>query len=244
MNYKLFLDESGDHGLGNIDSAFPVFVLCGIIVSDSNYETIKIEFNKIKNEFWNNTNVIFHSRDIRKCNNEFAILFDLEIKQCFYNKINAVIESSNYHIISSVINKEEFIKKFGKLASDVYEIALSIIIERSVLYLEEINDKNISFEIVLEKRGKKEDAQLSSHFQKLLNLGTGIVNPTILEKFNTKISFIDKKDNINGLQLADLVAYPIARYAINPKRVNLSFDILKPKFFTKNGKDLGIMYYP
>lgn len=244
MKHFLFIDESGDHGLGNIDPSFPVFVLCGIIVSESNYATIKVDFNKIKNEFWNNINVIFHSRDIRKCNNEFAILFDLEVKKNFYEKINEAVKNCNYHIISSVINKEEFIKKYGKLASDVYEIALSNIIEKAVQFLEEINDENISFEIVLEKRGKKEDSQLSAHFQKLLNIGTGFVNPDVLKKFKTKINFINKSENINGLQLADLIAYPIARSAIEPQRVNLAFDILKPKFYMKNGECLGIMYFP
>jgi len=114
MKYFLFIDESGDHGLGNIDFSFPVFVLCGIIVSESNYNNIKANFNKIKNKFWNNVNVIFHSRDIRKCNNEFAILFDLEVKNNFYKKINDAVKNCKYHIISSVINKVEFIKKYGK----------------------------------------------------------------------------------------------------------------------------------
>jgi len=99
-------------------------------------------------------------------------------------------------------------------------------------------------EIVLEKRGKREDSQLSAHFQKLLNMGTGFVNPEILKKLKTKISFIDKKDNVNGLQLADLIAYPIARNAIEPQRVNLAFDILKSKFYMKNGECLGIIYFP
>ncbi|MEX2589990.1 MAG: DUF3800 domain-containing protein, partial [Chitinophagales bacterium] len=34
MRYYLFLDESGDHGLKNIDSGFPVFVLCGVLISE------------------------------------------------------------------------------------------------------------------------------------------------------------------------------------------------------------------
>ncbi len=38
-----------------------------------------------------------------------------------------------------------------------------------------------------------------------------------------------KKENINGLQLADLIAYPIARYIIEPERANPSFEIFKNK---------------
>ncbi|WP_445732706.1 DUF3800 domain-containing protein [Mariniflexile sp.] len=130
MKYYLFLDESGDHGLKTIDKVFPIFLLCGILISEENYKLIRNEINQIKTEFWNNMNVIFHSRDIRKCNNEFQILFDLETKNKFYEAINNLVEKHQYDIIAASINKTEFIKKYGKLENDVYEISLSFILER------------------------------------------------------------------------------------------------------------------
>jgi hypothetical protein len=30
----LFIDESGDHGLTRIDTDFPVFLLCGVLVDE------------------------------------------------------------------------------------------------------------------------------------------------------------------------------------------------------------------
>ncbi len=84
--YVLFMDESGDHGLVNLDASFPVFLLCGVITEQSDYEAIKNDFNAIKNAFWKNKEVIFHSRDIRKCDKEFSVLFDLDIKKEFYEK--------------------------------------------------------------------------------------------------------------------------------------------------------------
>lgn len=244
MKYYLFIDESGDHGLGNIDSNFPVFVLCGIVVSENDYENIKNNINKIKNYFWKSNNVILHSRDIRKCNNEFAVLFDLDLKKYFYEQINDVIANNSYCIISSVINEQKYINKYGKLAKDVYEIALSFIIERTIFYLDDIRDKNTSLDILIERRGKREDSLLASHFQRLLRLGTGYVKPVRLLNYKAKIDFKDKKDNINGLQLADIIAYPIARYALNPEGVNLSFDTFKSKFYIKNGKNYGLKFFP
>lgn len=244
MKYTLFIDESGDHGLGNIDPNFPVFVLCGIIVSEQDYDVLRRATNDIKLRFWNNVNVVFHSRDIRKCNNEFSILFDLDIKKQFYEAINTIISSNNYCIISSAIKKEEHIKKYGKLANDVYQISLSFIIERTIFYLDDIEGKDKNLEIILEKRGTKEDALLHSHFQRLTSIGTGYVSSERLKKYNTKIDFKDKKENINGLQIADLIAYPIARYVINPEGVNLSYDILKNKFYSKNRKNYGLKIFP
>ncbi|ODS29995.1 MAG: hypothetical protein SCARUB_04900 [Candidatus Scalindua rubra] len=244
MKYFLFLDESGDHGLGNIDQGFPVFVLCGIIVSKNSYTQIKKEMNRLKQDLWQNKNVIFHSRDIRKCNDEFKILFDLNVKEKFYNKINEIVNSSNYSIISSGIQKEKYIHRYGKLTSDVYEIALSFIVERTVFYLDDVEDENKSLEIIIEKRGAKEDAKLNEHFNRLLSWGTGYVSANRLKNYQMKISFKHKEENINGLQLSDLIAYPIARHIINPKRVNPAFDKLSDKFYMKNGKRYGLKIFP
>jgi hypothetical protein len=48
MKYNLFIDESGDHGLSNLNPDFPIFLLCGIVISSEEYERIRIGFNEIK----------------------------------------------------------------------------------------------------------------------------------------------------------------------------------------------------
>jgi hypothetical protein len=100
MNYYLFIDESGDHGLSNIDSSFPVFVLCGIFLSENNYTSLNESFTKIKETFWKDKKVIFHSRDIRKCEKEFKILLDNDTKQKFYKKLDETIVKSTYTVIA------------------------------------------------------------------------------------------------------------------------------------------------
>lgn len=76
MIYNLFIDESGDHGLSNLNPNFPLFLLCGIVISSEEYELLRRDFNAIKQSIWQSENVIFHSRDIRKCEKEFKYLFD------------------------------------------------------------------------------------------------------------------------------------------------------------------------
>ena len=105
MKYYLFIDESGDHGLKTIDSSFPVFVLCGVLMSENEYSKINSDSENIKLKYWDNKNVILHSRDIRKCNNEFKILFDLKIKEQFYIDINNILTANNYKIISLIHTK-------------------------------------------------------------------------------------------------------------------------------------------
>lgn len=244
MKYFLFLDESGDHGLNNIDPQFPVFVLCGIILSDISYKRLKSQVAKLKLKFWGNKKVILHSRDIRKCENEFTILFDNKIKQELYYSVNNLIRNSDYTIITSAIQKNNYIKRYGRLSDDVYEVALSFILERAIFYLDDVNESNKSLNIYIEQRGKKEDQKLSEHFNKLLARGTGYIDATRIWNYGININFKKKKDDIVGLQVADLVAYPIARYVLDPQRANPSFEIFSDKFYSKKGKRYGLKIFP
>jgi hypothetical protein len=244
MKYYLYIDESGDHGLTTVNPDFPVFLLCGVLVDANEYENIKLSFNHIKHTFWGNKDVIFHSRDIRKCEKEFSVLFDLEKKKWFYDNINVAIVKHSYTVIASAINKETYIKRFGRLSNDVYELALSFIIERAVFFLDDVLQTEKELEIVIEKRGKKEDKKLEEHFQRLIARGTGYVSSARLVDYAFKINFRGKKENINGLQLADLIAYPIARYVIESKRANPAFDLIAPKIYSKSNKRYGLKIFP
>lgn len=244
MNYFLFIDESGDHGLSNLNPNFPLFLLCGVVISESDYEKLRQGFNRIKERIWKSKHVIFHSRDIRKCEKEFKYLFDLDLKKAFYKELDGVIERNDYTIISSAILKEQFIKKYGKLSDDVYEISLSFIIERVVFLLDALKTNNITLNVIIEKRGKKEDRKLEEHFQRLKSRGTGYVSAKRLRDYNMNIVFKDKRENINGLQLADLAAYPIAQHVLNPDRVNPSFEVVKSKIYLYEKKGYGLKIFP
>lgn len=244
MNYYIFLDESGDHGLVKIDPDFPIFALCGVIMSEKQYQGIRNSFNKIKSKYWNDKKVIFHSRDIRKCEKEFKILLDLKIKSDFYSRLDTSITDNDFTIISSVIDKESYIKKYGKLGADVYEIALSFIIERAIFYLDDLGQTISKLYLILEKRGKKEDAQLKRHFITLIQRGTYYVNPARMQQYNLSIEFRSKYQNVNGLQLADLIAYPIARYVMDRERANPAYDIIESKIYSKEDKKYGLKIFP
>ena len=166
MKYFLFIDESGDHGLTIVNPDFPVFLLSGVLISEGNYSMLKSTFNKVKNELWGSKEVIFHSRDIRKCEKEFMILFDLDKKKWFYDNLNSAINNCDYTLIASAIQKENYINQFGRLSNDVYELALSFVIERAIFFLDDMpDDDDKELQIIIEKRGKKEDKQLDEHFK-------------------------------------------------------------------------------
>ncbi|MFD2885519.1 DUF3800 domain-containing protein [Chitinophaga cymbidii] len=41
MKFCLYMDESGDHGLTQINGSFPVFLLCGVLVAEEHYPAMR-----------------------------------------------------------------------------------------------------------------------------------------------------------------------------------------------------------
>ena len=243
--YYFFLDETGDHGLNFIDENFPIFLLAGCLINKDEYTKLQKEIDAFKQEFFNTTEVILHSRDIRKCDGAFQILFDLDLKKSFYEKLNKIISEANFIIISVAIDKKKHIEKYGKIAQNPYSICLSYILERLIFCTDQNKDSTVSIDI--ERRGKKEDAQLLAHYNSIIDLGTFHVNSDRFKKRITEFNMKLKKDNNIGLQIADLCAYPIARHILNSEEPYIPFNISENKLRKgNNGKidGYGLKVFP
>ena len=225
--HYLFIDESGDPSLKSINPDFPVFVLLGILIEKDAYRQLCIDFDAIKNKYFGSTGVILHSTDIRKCNGAFAVLFDLKVKQGFYNDLNHVLSTADYKIVSSVINKPNHIKKYGKLADDPYEIGLTFLLERTLF---ELDRGDFAADVHIESRGRREDAILASRYNQLISRGSQVTPDRFVAKYGTEVTFKKKWENDCGLQLADLCAYPVARKVLFPNEPYPTFQVIEPKF--------------
>ena len=243
--WRFFLDETGDHGLGFIDSDFPIFLLAGCLIKQEDYEIFCKQFNELKIKYFGTPDVIMHSRDIRKHNDAFAVLFDLGIKQAFYDDLNAIIQLTPFTIIGSGVDKLKHVKAYGKAARNPYEISLGFVLERLVFYLDEF-DASGQVEIQIEKRGNREDSSLLNHYNGLYDRGTYYVGANRIQSAVKRFDFVSKRDNINGLQLADLCAYPLARHCLNSEIPNLTFEVIKPKIKNKKGRymNYGLKLFP
>jgi hypothetical protein len=239
MKYFFFLDETGDHALSFVDKNFPLFLLCGCLVREDELVKIEKKINQFKLNYFNTTKVILHSREIRKCDGAFQILFDLDVKAKFYKDLNQILGEGQYCIVGSGIQKEEHIKKYGKGAKDPYSLSLSFVLERLIFYLDKV-DEQAKVEIFAEERGKKEDRMLVSDFNSIMDRGTFYVKPDRLKNRITKFGFCRKRDNIIGLQIADLCAYPLARHLLNPEEPYIPFKVIEGKIYcNKDGQYEG-----
>lgn len=243
QKYYLFLDECGDQNLANFDPSFPIFTLCGIVISEEQLDILSSQIENLKREFWGEHKIILHSRDIRKCQNGFEVLFDLDIKHRFYESVNKILGQNIYTIICCAILKEPYIRQYGKL-NDVYGLSLSFIIERTVFYLDSLNQPDIELATIIEKRGKKEDAALLAYYNTLIDRGTYWTTSERIKSYFKSFQMKAKRDNIIGLQVADLIAYPITRHILDEEMVNLPYDIIKYNIYTEGDKLYGMKVFP
>lgn len=242
--YNLYIDECGDHCLAAYDRNFPIFTLCGILVPIKKLNAFQAAVDELKLEFWNTTDVILHSRDIRKCEKHFKVLFDNEVKQHFYSRVNELMAQQGiYIIVCCSVLKEDCIAKHGP-GADVYGTALKYVLQRSIFCIDDLNTEGGDINIIVEKRGKREDAALTAYYNQLRITGMHYVSPERLAEHISHFGFSDKKDNVFGLQVADLIAYPISRHVLAPERFNPAFEVIYPNIYRSDGKLLGLKIFP
>ncbi len=231
-DFIVFADESGDHGLDSIDPQFPVFALAFCIVTVDDYiNSIVPDMQRLKFSTWGHDSVVLHEHEIRKSEKGFSSFRTNPLRrESFMADLNAVMENARMKVIASVIDKNQLAGEF-EIPNSPYEIALLFCMEFLLTHL--LNKEQIgkTVHVVFESRGKREDKDLDLEFRRIcVNQGGGC-GGTDFTQINFEPVFVSKSANSTGLQLADLVARPIALSVLRPSQSNRAYDIIKPKMW-------------
>ena len=237
-DYIVYVDESGDHSLTNINKDYPVFVLAFCIFHKRYYaEKIIPAVEKFKFNYFGHDAIVLHEHEIRKQTGAFTSLTDRLLRKRFMDELSLIIDSTNFVLMTCLIDKER-LKLAGSPRDNPYHLALQFCLEGLFKFMQEKDQLNRATHVLVEARGKKEDAELELEFRRIRdgdNLGA--------DKLPFEILFVDKKANSTGLQLADLVARPIGIHYLRPWQENRAFEVLEQKFYCKGGrKALGVNY--
>lgn len=229
-DYVVYVDESGDHGLKNIDDNYPVFVLAFCVFRKEDYvNKVVPSLQDFKFIHFGHDQVVLHETDIRRDRGDFAFLKTKEAKNSFLNELTTIIESAPFTLISTVIRKTPYRERY-QTPENPYHVALGYGLERVFYYLRDHKAHNFRTHIVVEKRGKQEDQELELEFRRICDGGNYERTQLPFE-----IIFADKKSNSAGLQFADLIARPVGLHIIKPDQNNRAFDIIKGKFYGGEG---------
>lgn len=241
-DYLVFVDESGDHGLDAIDPGYPVFVLAFCVISKTDYiNTVVPAIQRFKLKHFGHDNIILHERDIRKDVGDFAFLKTKEKKAAFLDELTQIVADAPFTLICSVIRKEALKQKYSN-PDNPYHIALGFGLERVHYYLKGKGADAAKTHVIVERRGRREDAELELEFRRVCD-GANYHG----EKLPLEIVFADKKANLPGLQLADLVARPVGMSILRPDQPNRAYDVVAGKFYTNAGGRLqgcGLKCFP
>ncbi|MGO2747678.1 DUF3800 domain-containing protein [Microbacterium sp.] len=208
-DYVVYVDESGDHSLANINSQYPVFVLSFCIFPVKDYiSTVVPQLQAMKFEFFGHDMVILHEREIRKSAPPYDILLNEAVRERFMDRLNGVIASSRFEIVACVIDKERFRERRGGNANP-YHVALEFGLERVFLQLQQHCQARRPARVVFESRGAKEDRALELEFRR-------IMDSTRMRGMPETLAFhcAPKSANSSGLQIADMTARPIGLHAM------------------------------
>jgi len=234
-DYIVFVDESGDHGLKSIDPEFPVFALAFCIITKSDYtKSVVPAFQGFKFRYWGHDSVVLHENEIRKSKGDFAFLrTDRTLREQFMSELSELMADAPMTIIGSVIDKAELTKKYSN-PWNPYEIALHFCLERLCEFLTKKRQENLTTHVIFECRGGEEDRELEVEFHRICGdeHKWGYRNQDFT-RIELLPRFAKKSVNSSGLQLADLVARPIALKTIRPNQNNRAYEIIGPKIRTK-----------
>lgn len=230
-DFVVYVDESGDHSMQMLDANYPIFVLAFCVFYKRHYcESVVPTLQRFKFDQFGHDHVIFHENEIRKEKGNFRFQSKGH-KERFLNELTGIIESSNFILISSVIDKTR-LEDREEQRSNPYHLALGFCLETLYEFLQEKNQDDALTHVIVECRGKKEDNELELEFRRICD---GVNRQG--RRLPFEIIFADKKANSSGLQLADLVARPVGLNFLRPDQENRAFDILKRKFFCSGGRE-------
>jgi hypothetical protein len=224
-DYLVFVDESGDHGMATINPDFPLFALAFCMFPKTAYiDKVTPELRRLKVGTFGHDLVILHEHDIRKKAGAFAMM-SKEPREAFLNKLTQIIEAADFRLIVVVIDKRE-LHITDTSTANPYHLALLFGLERVHRLLAELGQGERLTHFVVEARGKREDTELELEFRRICEGSNDLAHPLPF-----KLVMADKRTNSEGLQIADMVARPVALSVLRPDQPNRAMTTLESKFW-------------
>jgi hypothetical protein len=237
-DYIIYVDESGDHSLTSIDPQFPVFTLAFCIIEKRVYaRDLAPKIQEMKFRWFGHDMVVFHEHEIRKAKAPFVFLGDPEKRTRFMDEISTIMADAAMTIVAGVIQKQPLVARYVQ-PMNPYHLALLFCMEQSQKFLQKQGQSGKLTHIVAEARSPREhggvgreDMELAEVFKSISEGHHPLRERAILRGF--ELVFADKKANSAGLQLADLVARPIALATLRPDQPNRAYDVIKDKLMIR-----------
>lgn len=210
--YRLYIDESGDHGHNNLDTIGGKYLgLMGLMIESEEYRTsFHPQLEALKQECIPHDPdrlVILHRREIMNATGPFKTFQDINVRSHFNKRCLAFVSDQRFTIMAVVLDKTRHLSAYGHAAFHPYHYCMTTLLELYCGLLRRLAAKG---DVLAESRGKREDGELKKAYDFLVDSGTQFHGPGFFQDVltGTELKTAKKEANISGLQLADLLAHP------------------------------------
>ncbi len=216
--YRLYVDESGDHVYrATNETAHRYLCLLGCWFQNPAYLQFHESIESLKQHHFHHhpdNPIILHREDIINRRRVFKVLQDDEKRFKFDTDLLDMIEAADFRVVAVVIDKAALRDAYGQSAPHPYHLGLGFLLQRFAGYLNQVNRVG---DVVAEARGGKEDALLKDSYAHIYAHGTwGVTSTHFFQSAlsSRQLKLHQKKANIAGLQLADLIAHPAKQWVL------------------------------
>ena len=243
----MYVDESGDDVIDPSKWRSPdtrYLGPTGVVTPSETYRTrTHREFEALKQEFFPydpDFPVILVRSEIVKKWNVFRTLQDPEIAAHWEDRIIQFLDRHIAQVITVVLDKRSFPSIDQSSGLRPYGYCMEALTD---IYDQWLGQVGGTGDVMAESRGRKEDRELKVDFHKFMT-AQGNLREAPKSVTSRQIKLNLKAENITGLQLADLLAYPSKRGVLldngrildnSPSRATLRFiEAVRPKSNQRN----------
>lgn len=242
----MFLDESGHHSLKprHLHGAYPIFVLGGVIV-DRAYvrNVIEPDLQAFKGKYFGSTDIVLHTVEMNAGTGPYAFLSDARKRERFYEELNGLIRAWDFRIVACVVKKAELVARLGNEVEDPYTYSLDLLIDHFCELLVGTFDGGAT---CAERRGGGLDSQLMQRWEVVRTRGTQNTSAKAIDERIVSLDLRDKRPNLAGMQVADLVITPIGRHILgtSEKPNRIQWRIVEQKLVRGGSGGDGLIVRP
>jgi len=217
---RLYIDESGDHVFRHLDDPSHRYLcVLGSWFRGRDYGEFHSALQAFKQRHIPHSPddpVVLHREDIVGRHRSFWRLRDQQVAEAFDRDLLDLIRSAEFRICAVLIDKKHLLDRFD-VPSHPYNLALGFMLQRYCGFLNYINRRG---DVMAESRGGTEDRVLKDSYVRVYKGGAWMRRAPFFQQALTskELKLKQKRANIAGLQLADLLAHPVRQTMLLEKQ--------------------------
>lgn len=203
----LYVDENGKSNPEPLVA--PTFFTLGAVSMEPDEVTsYKESADELKSEFFGRTDITFHEPYMHNHDGLYYFNGDKRKQKAFDEALNNLIQSTSFVAFGVGVRKQAYAEFLSEksdpyLPTDVYSLAIDLLMERYVDYLATRQEKTMG-RVTFESQGPKEDAEHQLEYARLLLDGTQWVPASAFRNWLETGMRFTPKSNSDPMELADM----------------------------------------